>query len=249
MTSSTSSRRTTTRSLISNTTFLLFTLTLTILCSSLQSASAAFTAPVERNGDYVDQNAADTWCYYPSALDPATIDVACVGPEKADFNRVMTAHLNTTTSINYFSSSLEVLGGPEWPVNTSGANRKIYLCVSGRAGDYTYQTMCTTVGLNNSLGNGGPSPYCKVQAGQRRVTDGCYIPNQEVPEPEIVGTTTRRPAVVTITRTGSAGATATSLVRDSMSATAVRDSGSASRTSVIGLWISVVSLALLAIRL
>jgi hypothetical protein len=100
--------------------------------------------------------------------------------------------------------------------------------------------MCTTVGLNNSLGNGGPSPYCKVQAGQSRVTDGCYIPNQEVPEVEVIGgsssSATRRPAVVTITRSasgtgsGTGRPTQTTLVRDPISATtrAVADKGAAS---------------------
>lgn len=197
------------RSLL-NLTFFIF-----LLFSLISGTHAAFTAPVERNGDYVDRNSEGDWCFYPSALDPTSIDVACAGPVKGDFQRVLAAHLNTTTSINYFSSSLDVLGGPEWPVNAAGANRKIYLCVSGRAGDYTYQTMCTTVGKDNSLGNGGPSPYCKVQVGQTRVTDGCYIPNQEVPEPSVIGTSTRRPAVVTITRASSSGRAAqTSLVRD-----------------------------------
>ncbi|EAU82248.1 hypothetical protein CC1G_12036 [Coprinopsis cinerea okayama7 len=198
-------------------------------------AQAAFTAPISRNGDYIEPNAEGTFCYYPKALDPTSIDIACLGDPKGDFARVMEVHLNETTTINYFSASLERLGGPEWPV-ALGEGRKIYLCVSGRAGDYTYQTMCTTVGRDNSLGNGGPSPYCKREVGQRRVTDGCYIPNQPVPS-FVAATSTRRPAIVTVTREveGEDGRTSlvTSLSRSgalpgaSQSSQTVEDGGSA----------------------
>lgn len=160
---------------------------------------AAITTPINRNGDFVEQNSRGDFCYYPRAVDPANIDVACVGGSKGDFAAVMQAHLNQTSSINYFSGSLERLGGPEWVFNARG--RKIYLCLSGRAGDFTYQTMCTNVSRDNSLGN-STTPFCKVQTGQRRVTDGCYVPNQ--PAPTLTVASTPRPAVTTITRTSAA---------------------------------------------
>jgi len=185
---------------------------LTVLSSLLLlSVHAAITTSISRNGDYIEQNARNTFCFYPKALDPTTIDVACVGSPKGDYAAVLQTHLNQSTSINYFSGSLERLGGPEWVFNARG--RKSYLCMSGRAGDYTYQTMCTTVSRDNSLGN-ATTPFCKVQAGQRRVTDGCYVPNQVAPPLTVVGqaTSTPRPAVVTVTRTSASGAAGTSTI-------------------------------------
>jgi hypothetical protein len=173
---------------------------------------AAITTAINRNGDFVEQNSRGNFCFYPRAVDPANIDVACVGGSKGDFAAVMQAHLNQTSSINYFSGSLERLGGPEWVFN--GRGRRIYLCLSGRAGDYTYQTMCTNVGRDNSLGN-STTPFCKVQTGQRRVTDGCYVPNQAAPTLTVA--TTPRPAVTTITRTSAAATTATRTASNSLS--------------------------------
>ncbi|KAF5338707.1 hypothetical protein D9611_013360 [Ephemerocybe angulata] len=63
---------------------------------------------------------------------------------RGDFASVMEKHLNTTTSINYFSGSLERLGGPEWVYNSGG--RKIYLCLSGRAGDLPHRQSTEEVG-------------------------------------------------------------------------------------------------------
>lgn len=175
------------------------TLTSVLLLLSIHlggGAHAAITTAVNRNNDYVEENASGQMCFYPKAADPSALDVACVGGAKGDYAAVMGAHLNLTTSINYFSGSLERLGGPEWVFNANG--RRIYLCLTGRAGDYTYQTMCTTVGRDNSLGN-ATTPMCKVAAGQRRVTDGCYVPNQEAPALTVSSST--RSAVVTVTRT------------------------------------------------
>ena len=181
-------------------------------------AHAAITTAINRNGDFVEQNSRGTFCFYPRAVDPASIDVACVGGSKGDFAAVMDAHLNQTTSINYFSGSLERLGGPEWVFN--GRGRRIYLCLSGRAGDYTYQTMCTNVSRDNSLGN-STTPFCKVQTAQRRVTDGCYVPNQAAPTLTVA--TTPRPAVTTITRT-SAATTTTRTASNSLSTSPDSDS-------------------------
>ncbi|TFK17613.1 hypothetical protein FA15DRAFT_675972 [Coprinopsis marcescibilis] len=198
---------------------------LLLSCCFALLAQAAITTPISRDGDYVEENASGTLCYYPQALNPRTIDVACVGPEKGDFAQVIRAHLNETTSINYFSASLELLGGTEFIVEGQG-DRKIYLCLSGRAGDYTYQTMCTTVGRDNSLGTGGPSPFCKVEGGQRRVTDGCYIPNQPAPD-ALLTTSSARPAIVTITRT-SGSSVRTTLTQDRPSVNTQNASGAAS---------------------
>ncbi|KAF5313603.1 hypothetical protein D9611_010114 [Ephemerocybe angulata] len=186
---------------------------LTINLLSISGAHAAITTPVNRNNDYVEANSKNTFCFYPKAVDPSNIDVACVGGTKGDFASVMEKHLNTTTSINYFSGSLERLGGPEWVYNSGG--RKIYLCLSGRAGDYSYQTMCTTVTKDNSLGS-STTPFCKVQTAQKRVTDGCYVPNQ--PAPTLTIATTPRAAVVTVTK--SSTATTSTITRTSAAASA-----------------------------
>ena len=193
------------------------------LLVSLQGAHAAITTPINRNNDYVEQNAKGSFCFYPKAVDPASIDVACVGGSKGDYAQVMQTHLNLTTSINYFSGSLERLGGPEWVFQSGG--RKVYLCLTGRAGDYTYQTMCTTVSKDNSLGN-STTPYCKIQAGQKRVTDGCYVPNQE--PPAITIASTPRAAVVTVTRTSDGPATSTITRSANRTGTALSSGGSSS---------------------
>jgi len=301
-------------------------------------AEAAITTPLSRNGDFVEQNAEQTWCYFPTALDPETIDVACTGSEKGDYAAVMEAHLNRTTSINYFSASFTYLGGPEYVIGsifgtgseeeddevdegledepldgedeeetipadeedetneddeTDGEDesadpdaldtdsaadgdetdpdaaadttvplwrraahrrahpkrqsdpqqrRKVYMCLSGRAGDYSYQTMCTTVGRDNSLGASGPSPYCKVQTAQRRVSDGCYIPNQAKPSVVVIGpSATVRPAIHRTTLSGAGGAV-TGLASSSELSGAT---GSAARVAPLMLVLSVTLFALL----
>jgi len=64
--------------------------------------------------------------------------------------------------------------------------------------------MCTTVTKDNSLGD-DDTPKCAVMAAQKRVTDGCYIPNQKPPVVTVIGGgATSRVPVVTVTRTGNA---------------------------------------------
>ncbi|PPR03662.1 hypothetical protein CVT24_007776 [Panaeolus cyanescens] len=158
-------------------------LTFLTLLTLLTTAHAAFNTPIQRGQDWVEQNSAGTWCYYPDALDPKRIDIACVGT-KADMATVMQAHFNTTTSINYFSSSFQRYGGPEWPVdNTLG---RVYICLTGRGGDGSYLTSCTITRTDNNYGG---FTACKVEGQQQVVTDGCYEPN--LPKPVNPGPTGR----------------------------------------------------------
>ncbi|KAF9041463.1 hypothetical protein BJ165DRAFT_1320693, partial [Panaeolus papilionaceus] len=131
---------------------------------------AAFNTPVQRGQDWVEKNNAGTWCYYPEALNPNRIDIACVGT-KADVAGVMQVHLNTTTSINYFSSSFERYGGADWPVdNTLG---RIFICLTGRGGDGSYLTTCSIIRTDNNYAG---ATACKIEASQNAVSDGCYEP-------------------------------------------------------------------------
>ncbi|KAF8157238.1 hypothetical protein B0H34DRAFT_798532 [Crassisporium funariophilum] len=162
------------------------TLRLGLALLLIPSTLAAFTTTTRFGSDYVEQNAAGTWCYYPAALQPRSIDVACVG-KAAEFAAAMDAHLNLTTTINYFDASLDRRGGPEWPVDTTVG--KIYLCLSGRGGDGSYLTECALSRRDNTF---GAYTDCKIEASQQRVTDGCYEPNLPKPVGPTPTSTSRR---------------------------------------------------------
>lgn len=57
------------------------------------------------------------------------------------------------------------------------ANTGTLQCLSGQAGDGTYQTLCMGIDYNNNIYEAGP--YCQVKLGQTYVSDGCYtaMPN------------------------------------------------------------------------
>lgn len=129
---------------------------------------AAFTLDTSYLHNVVQQNAQKTWCFYPAA-NQATA-VSCGG----DFTTVSLVHINTTTSIGYYTPDNTRVGGAEWAIPAANAGR-VTLCVSGRAGDGTYLTGCMFVSQDNSLPMGSG---CVIAIGQDTVTDGCYVPGQ-----------------------------------------------------------------------
>jgi hypothetical protein len=134
-----------------------------LLFALLQNTLASFTIPVSWLNNNIQMDSHGTWCYYPTSGSRA---ISCGG----DFTPQFNAHLNQTTSIGYYDADGTLLGGPQWPFQASIG--KVTLCVSGRAGDSTYQTMCSPVYADNSPGSGG---YCQMTIGQSVVTDGCYV--------------------------------------------------------------------------
>ncbi|KIK01752.1 hypothetical protein K443DRAFT_550687 [Laccaria amethystina LaAM-08-1] len=143
-------------------------LTLFLLISFAHIGLSAFTETTKSGKDYVEPNSAGTWCYYPAAK--SNLDVACVG-KQAEFLSVMDAHLAQGVSISYYGANNQRLGGAEYPVKTTSG--KVYLCLSGRAGDGTYKTECELSTLDNRFGGSSP---CALAVSQKTVTDGCYVP-------------------------------------------------------------------------
>jgi hypothetical protein len=138
-------------------------------------AFAAITTPLTSSGDAVQQNSAGTWCYYPQAHN---LQAICRGAA-ADFQAVVDTHINQTISISYYNAALVRVGGAEWllPVSTQ---EKTYLCLSGRAGDGSYETSCELSRRDNFI---HASSRCVVAVGQNVVTDGCYVPGLAVNNP------------------------------------------------------------------
>jgi hypothetical protein len=144
---------------------LLFLSLITLPVLHIDLAFGAYSLPVSWDNNYVEQNSAHTWCYFPAA--GQTLALSCAG----DFDAVLAVHISQTVSIGYYAADNTRLGGPEWSVQTTAG--KVNLCLSGQAGDGTYQTMCTGVVADNTLGAGA---YCQVAKAQDKVTDGCYTP-------------------------------------------------------------------------
>ena len=142
--------------------------TLFLLIFSAHAALSAFTKTARSGKDYVEPNTAGTWCYYPGT--DSNIDVACVG-NKAALAPVIDAHISQGVSISYYGADNQRLGGAEYPVKTTGG--KVYLCLSGRAGDGTYKTECEVSTADNQF---GLLSRCALAVSQKTVTDGCYVP-------------------------------------------------------------------------
>ena len=146
---------------------------LTAILFTVHVAFAAITMPLTSYGNAVQQNSAGTWCYYPKV--DRDLQTICRGPS-ADYQAVVDAHINQTISVSYYNAALVRVGGAEWLLPAS-AQEKTYLCLSGRAGDGSYQTSCGLSTRDNVI-------YtlfrCDVAVGQRVVTDGCYVPGLAV---------------------------------------------------------------------
>lgn len=139
----------------------------------------AFTLPttVPYAKDAVQQNTAGTWCFYPATKN--VHNLACSGvrsDQRTEFTSVLNAHLNQTISIGYYALDDSRLGGAEWVLTTTAG--PVRICLSGRAGDGTYETRCGNVDADNSLGNDS-GRICRLAVGQTAVKDGCYEPGQK----------------------------------------------------------------------
>jgi hypothetical protein len=141
---------------------------LTAILFTVHVAFAAITMPLTSSGDAVQQNSAGTWCYYPKA--DRSLRTICRGAG-ADFQTVVDTHINQTISISYYNAALVRVGGAEWPLPAS-LQEKTFLCLSGRAGDGSYETACELSRQDNVI---HIISRC-VAVGQRVVSDGCYVP-------------------------------------------------------------------------
>lgn len=146
------------------TTFLL------LVALSISAVLGRFTQPTCWYNLCVQQNAAGTWCYIPQSGD--TRATTCTG-SGADMATVLDVHLRQGLSIAYYNGvGNEFLGGASYSLPAN--HGIIRLCVSGRAGDGNYETLCVDASADNVLSG---SPYCQVALPQDNVTDGCYDPH------------------------------------------------------------------------
>ena len=128
------------------------------------------------NENSVQPNEAGTFCYFPGANQ--TNATYCVGGHSGEtsFQPVLNIHLHLAQgwSIAYYSAKNALLGNQSYSVI---ANTGTLQCLSGQAGDGTYQTLCMGIDYNNNIYEAGP--YCQVKLGQTYVSDGCYtaMPN------------------------------------------------------------------------
>ena len=128
------------------------------------------------NRNSVQPNGAGTFCYFPAANQ--TNATFCLGGHSEDsiFQPVLNTHLHLSEgwSIAYYDASNKLLGNQNYSVI---ANTSTVQCLSGQAGDGTYQTMCMRVDYDNNIAEAGS--YCQVKLGQTYVSDGCYsaMPN------------------------------------------------------------------------
>jgi len=153
----------------------------------------------------VQQDSQGRWCYSP---DPrSSTDLTCNGGygRDASMSEVMAVHLKQGLSIAYYSGvDNALLGGADFPFPASGGI--IRICLSGKAGDGTYQTFCENIHEDNDIYGVGGDPFCIVAVGQDNVTDGCYVPESAaVPVNStslvVVGPTSQGLPPITVTST------------------------------------------------
>ncbi|KAF8803099.1 hypothetical protein BYT27DRAFT_6743459 [Phlegmacium glaucopus] len=153
-----------------------FKRTLLFLSLPLSLVGGRFTQPACVFGACVQQDSTGRWCYIPNPGITAAIN--CTGGTGADSTMiaVMDVHFQQGLSIAYYNGvDNTLLGGADFSVPTSDGI--IRLCVSGKAGDGSFQTLCDDVAGDNTLQG---APYCFVALGQAVVSDGCYVPKSGV---------------------------------------------------------------------
>ena len=127
----------------------------------------------------VQQDSQGRWCYVP---DPrSSTDVTCKGgyARDASMSAVMAVHLKQGLSVAYYSGvDNSLLGGADFPFPSSGGIVRI--CVSGKAGDGSYQTFCENIHQDNDIYGLTGDPFCIIAVGQDFVSDGCYVPESGV---------------------------------------------------------------------
>lgn len=124
------------------------------------------------DGNSVQPNKSGTFCYFPAANQ--TNATFCTGGHSSDttYQPVLNIHLHLSQgwSIAYYSANNVLLGNQDYPVIAGTGTRE---CLSGQAGDGTYQTLCQGIDYNNNIAEAGS--FCQVKLGQTYVSDGCYV--------------------------------------------------------------------------
>lgn len=150
-----------------------------LLALQFTSVHGLFTKTSCYGGNCVQQDSQGRWCYVP---DPrSSSDVTCKGgyARDASMNAVMAVHLKQGLSIAYYSGvDNALLGGADFPFPSSGGIVRI--CVSGKAGDGSYQTFCENIHQDNDIYGVTGDPFCIIAVGQDLVSDGCYVPESGV---------------------------------------------------------------------
>ena len=143
------------------------------------SVHGLFTKTSCYGSNCVQQDSQGRWCYVP---DPrSSSDVTCKGGYSRDatMSAVMAVHLKQGLSIAYYSGvDNALLGGVDFPFPSSGGI--IRICLSGKAGDGTYQTFCENIHQDNDIYGLTGDPFCIIAVGQDVVSDGCYVPESGV---------------------------------------------------------------------
>ena len=143
------------------------------------SVHGLFTKTSCYGSNCVQQDSQGRWCYVP---DPrSSSDVTCKGgyARDATMSAVMAVHLKQGLSIAYYSGvDNALLGGVDFPFPSSGGIVRI--CLSGKAGDGSYQTFCENIHQDNDIYGLTGDPFCIVAVGQDVVSDGCYVPESGV---------------------------------------------------------------------
>ena len=151
----------------------------TLLALQCTSVHGLFTKTSCLGSNCVQQDSQGRWCYVP---DPrSSSDVTCKGgyARDASMSAVMAVHLKQGLSIAYYSGvDNALLGGADFPFPSSGGIVRI--CVSGKAGDGSYQTLCENIHQDNDIYGLTGDPYCIIAVGQDFVSDGCYVPESGV---------------------------------------------------------------------
>ncbi|KAJ7216620.1 hypothetical protein GGX14DRAFT_329018, partial [Mycena pura] len=121
----------------------------------------------------VEQNSAGTWCYFPIANQ--TNSTSCTGGHYQDsfYDAILRTHrhLPQGWSIAYYAADSSLLGDRTYAVPSNG--EEVQQCLSGQASDGSYQTMCMSVTMDNTIAEAGA--FCYVAVAQFYVSDGCYI--------------------------------------------------------------------------
>ena len=129
-----------------------------LILSVIHLVHAAFNQAGNPNstcsGNTVQPNEAGTFCYFPAPNQTNTTFCSGGHSKYPIFQPVLNIHLRLPEgwSIAYYSANNALLGNQNYPVI---ANTGTVQCLSGMAGDGTYQTMCMGVDYDNNIAEAG----------------------------------------------------------------------------------------------
>ena len=139
-----------------------------IVVTGVRHATAAFNATAVWDQDYIAQNEAGTFCYFPGPN--PLVSTSCSGGHFSDpqLSNVLAAHLKTRQAIGYYDVNNVRLGGPEFSVQGP-----VWFCGSGRRVGGSVTSFCEPVSQDNEFET--TASFCAIEVGQTQpVTDGCY---------------------------------------------------------------------------